>query len=179
MRASGERQMSSAERARMRAAQIFENVDLDSEEDKFALPAGLAPDEWEYEWKTHEVIGKRNPGYEVELSRKGWDPVDTSRHPEMMPAGYTGPITREGMVLMERPKVVNDRQKKAAYAKAVGQLRGQEQLVGVAPPNTLQRQDSTGRSVSKISSEYVSPGAVQNEGFVPVSHRGGPVPVPE
>lgn len=168
-------QRTSAEEAAIRAAQIFENVDLDSEDDKFALPQNLAPDGWEYEWKTYEVIGKRNPGNEVQLSRMGWDPVDTARHPEMMPQGYAGAITREGMMLMQRPKVVNDRQREVAYAKAVRQVRGQQEQVGTVQKGQFARDPR----VTTMRSEFVSPGAIKGDGFVPVSHRGGPVPVPE
>ena len=75
-------------RSRAGAEQIFANVDLDAEDDKFALPSNLAPDGWEYEWKTYEVIGKRNPGNEVQQARIGSEPVDPARHPEMMPNGY-------------------------------------------------------------------------------------------
>lgn len=165
--------MSSAERAAARARQIFENVDLDLEDDKFALPADLAPDGWEYEWKTLEVYGKRNPGNEVQMARMGWEPVDTTRHPEMMPSAYSGPIVREGMGLMERPKIVNDRQRQANYQKAVSQVRGQEVQVGIAPKNTLQRFDSRGAPVSKVTREFVPPSALKDEGFVQV---GTPIP---
>lgn len=168
-------QRTSAEEAAIRAAQIFEDVDLDSEDDKFALPAHLAPDDWEYEWKAYEVIGKRNPGNEVELARKGWDPVDTTRHPEMMPVGFSGAITREGMMLMQRPKVVNDRQRQAAYTKAVRQVRGQEEQIGTVQKGQFARD----ARVMKMESEFVSPRAMKGEGFVGVSHRGGPMPVPE
>lgn len=168
-------QRTSAEEATIRAAQIFENVDLDSEDDKFALPPNLAPDGWEYEWKTQEVMGKRNPGNEVQLARMGWDPVDTTRHPEMMPQGYTGAITREGMMLMQRPKIVNDRQRQAAYTKAVRQVRGQEEQIGTVQKGQFAR-DSR---VMKVESEFVPPSAVRGEGFVGVSHRGAPMPVPE
>jgi hypothetical protein len=165
--------MSSADRAALRAQQIFETVDLDLEDDKFALPADLAPEGWEYEWKTYTIIGKTNPGNEVQLARTGWEYVDATRHPEMMPVGYTGPIEREGMRLMERPKIVNDRQRQANYMRAINQVRGQEQLVGVAPKNTMQRHTSQGQPVSKIEREFVSPAAIKNEGFVQV---GTPIP---
>ena len=103
----------------------------------------------------------------------GWDPVDTSRHPEMMPNGYSGVITREGMMLMQRPKVVNDRQRKAMYAKAVNQVRDKQVEVGVAQKGQVERK------VLSQSSSFVSPSALKGEGFVPVSHRGGPMPIPE
>ena len=159
--------------AEARAKQIFANVDLDSEEDKFSLPPNFEPDGWEYEWKTLEVYGKRNPGNEVQMARMGWEPVDTSRHPEMMPSAYSGPIVREGMGLMERPKIVNDRQRQANYQKAVSQVRGQEVQVGIAPKNTLQRFDSRGAPVSKVTREFVPPSALKDEGFVQV---GTPIP---
>lgn len=163
----------SLQEAADRAAQIFGTVDLDSEEDKFALPPGLAPEGWGYEWKTLEVYGKRDPGREVQMSRMGWDPVDTSRHPEMMPQNYQGQIVREGMGLFQRPEIVNQRQRQAAYQKARDQLRDQQQITGHAPNDTMQRHDSDGRPVGqtggKVRSEFMSPGALKNEGFVAVS----------
>lgn len=170
----------SLQEAQERARQIFENVDLDSEEDKFALPPNFEPDGWEYEWKTLEVFGKRNPGNEVQMARMGWDPVDTVRHPEMMPVGFSGQITREGMGLFQRPKIVNDRQRAAMYNKAIGQVRGQEAHVGMAPKDTMQRTDSRGQSVGqtggRVKSEFVAPSSVKDEGFVPVRRANEPIP---
>lgn len=54
-------------------------------------------------------MGEEFYSYQVELARNGWEPVPLSRHPELMPAGWTGEtIEIEGLLLMERPKVFTD-----------------------------------------------------------------------
>lgn len=71
--------------------------------DKFWIDPDIIPDGVTYEWKRQTVLGYEDPGYQVELAENGWEPVMAERHPHYMPPGYSGPITRDGMILMERP----------------------------------------------------------------------------
>lgn len=94
------------DRAARRAAEIrgHNGGALEDGTDQFYIDPASVPDGWCYEWKVRSVLGAEDPAREVDLRRRGWEPVEASRHPEMMPRGSTAAdITRKGMVLMERP----------------------------------------------------------------------------
>jgi hypothetical protein len=94
-------------RAAKRAAELREHLTtFDDGVDKFSTPP--APAGWTYEWKRRTVMGWEDPSYLSSLARLGWEPVQASRHPELMPKGYVGSIEREGQVLMERPQEITD-----------------------------------------------------------------------
>ena len=138
-------------RAAARAAQLRDTgaLNLDTT-DEFQAPK--APDGWEYEWKTLTVLNQENPGYQVQLQQRGFDPVPANRHPEMMPTNYQGEtITRKGMILMERPKEINDEARRRASADARNQVRGMEEKLTGAPAGTLDRtQVSVKKSYSPV-----------------------------
>ena len=94
------------DRAKKRLLEIREGMpDGGENRDKFWAP--LPPSGWDYQWKRKLIYGMEDPSYQVELARNGWDPVPLSRHPEMMPKGWTGTtIEVDGQVLMERPMVL-------------------------------------------------------------------------
>lgn len=143
-------------RAAARAAQLREHGALDAEmTDDFQLPPGLQPDGWEYEWKRHTVVNQEDPGYQVQLAQRGFGPVPASRHPELMPTNYTGStIERKGMILMERPKEINDESRARAYREATRQVQSMEEKLSGAPPGTLER---TAASVKKSYSPVEIP----------------------
>ena len=65
-------------------------------------------------------MNEEQSSYLVELARNGWEAVPLSRHPEMMPKGWSGKtIEVEGLVLMERPAVLTeaDRAEEARLAR--------------------------------------------------------------
>ena len=74
-------------RAAKRAAELRGHVEtFDDGVDKFAAPR--APDGWTYEWKRKTVMGWEDPAYMSNLMRTGWEPVPSSRHPELMAKGH-------------------------------------------------------------------------------------------
>lgn len=110
------------ERAARRAAELRKhNITFDDGVDKFYAPG--APDGWVYEWKRRTVMGWEDPSYMSNLERAGWEPVPASRHPEMMPKGYTGSIERDGQILMERPKEITDEIRNIELRKARQQVQ--------------------------------------------------------
>lgn len=110
------------ERAAKRAAELRKhNISFDEGIDKFAAPK--APDGWTYEWKRKSVMGYEDQSYMSGLERTGWEPVQASRHPEMMPKGYTGAIERDGQILMERPKEITDEIRGLELKKAREQVQ--------------------------------------------------------
>ena len=118
-----------------RAKQILDSVsDFGESADEFAVDPAVIPDGWSYEWKQLSVMGSIDPSRQIELARNGWDPVPTSRHPEMMPAETKEKnIVRKGLQLMERPLEVTDLVRKREVARAAGQMRNKkEQLEGAS-----------------------------------------------
>jgi len=97
-------------RAEARIREIRGNPDLQNggaERDKFYAPP--PPDGWSYEWKVKSVMGKDDLDAIRRVEMSGWTPVPLSRHPELMPRGWSGDaIEVGGLVLMERPKVFTD-----------------------------------------------------------------------
>jgi len=139
-------------RAEKRAAELRQhNITFDDGIDKFSAPP--APDGWTYEWKRRSVMGWEDHSYMSNLTRTGWEAVQSSRHPEMMPKGYTGSIERDGQVLMERPKEISDEIRSIEIRKA----RQQVQIkAGQLDPNgrggLMERNDSNANM--KISKGY-------------------------
>lgn len=136
--------LSPRERAAARAAEILanNNGDLDDGTDEFAIDRDIIPDGWDYEWKTHMVMGATDPAKETSLRKKGWEPVPSGRHPELMPLGTPpgAPILRKGMMLMERPLVLTEQQRELDYRRARAQVSIKEQGLREAPPGTLDRE---------------------------------------
>lgn len=112
--------MDSVARAEARMRELRDSMGEGAEErDKFWAPK--PPDGWDYQWKRRLIMGEEQASYQVELARKGWEAVPLSRHPDMMPMGWAGnTIEVEGLVLMERPKVLTQeaRQLEAQDARA-------------------------------------------------------------
>lgn len=127
------------ERAARRAAQIRGHLgDMDEGSDDFAAPS--APPGWTYEWKRKLTLGQEDPAHMVELVRMGWEPVPATRHPEMMPGGWSAnTIERKGMILMERPTELVDEAKEIERRRAIGQVRAKEAQLSGAPDGTFTR----------------------------------------
>jgi hypothetical protein len=139
-------------RAARRAAEIRNNVgSMDDGVDDFRAPE--APPGWSYEWKRKLNLGAEDPAYQVELARKGWEPVPTSRHPAFMPDGGRHPIIeRKGMVLMERPLELTEEARRIEIQKARNQVRSKEQQLNAAPDGQFGRDHEQVRA--KINKSY-------------------------
>lgn len=133
------------ERARKRVAELRQlHGDDDSLEDTFYDKWYCeAPPGWSYEWKTHSVWNKEYPQYYNTLLRRGWAPVPASRHRHLLYPEYTDEsIIIEGMVLMERPKELTDRQRLRDIRKAADVVRNSEIKLTEAPPGTPSRSEN-------------------------------------
>jgi hypothetical protein len=154
MRAS-QREDDPRARAERRAAEIRKHLKGDTSDgaDRFFVDPEIIPDGWSYEWKRKTIWGKEDPAHEVELARQGWEPVPASRHPQMMPKGNWQTIERDGMVLMERPKVLTDDVHKENLRKARLQVKAKEAQLTQAPEGTFDRDDPRVRPSIKKSFE--------------------------
>lgn len=140
---AGQREDDPRARAERRAAEIRKHLKGDTSDgaDRFWVDPAIIPDGWSYEWKRKTIWGKEDPAHEVELSRQGWEPVPASRHPQMMPKGNWQTIERDGMILMERPKVLTDDVHRDNLKKARLQVKAKEAQLNQAPEGTFERDD--------------------------------------
>lgn len=140
--------------AAARAAELRGHSDTDAGTDEFFVEPGIIPIGWSYEWKMHTVLGAEDPAHQVALARKGWEVVPSSRHPEMMPLGYTGGIiVRKGMVLMERPLVITEEARAVESRRARLQVRAKEEQLSAAKPGEFERSNK-GNEMTKIKKGY-------------------------
>jgi hypothetical protein len=107
--------------------------------DEFYIDPRVIPEGWDYNWKREFVAGQSEDDHLIEMRVAGWEPVDAKRHPDMMPVGYSGPVRKKGMILMERPleitRMAQDRE--AATAREV--VVAKEKALGMAPAGTFER----------------------------------------
>lgn len=141
-------------RAARRAQELRDHGSVFEESnDKFFVDASIIPAGWAYEWKRHLVAGAQDPTYEVTLARTGWEPVAASRHPEMMPQGWTSFIEREGMILMERPLEINDEAKARDLRTARNQVRQKEDQLYATETGQFERNNKD-QTLVKIGRSY-------------------------
>jgi len=128
-------------RAAARAAQIRDdNGGMDEGTDEFYIPKDIIPDGWTYEWKRHTIWNQEDPAYTVQIAREGWEPVPSSRHPQMMPSNWTkGTIERKGMMLMERPTEISEEVRRIEQKRARDQVRIKEAQLSGTPEGTMDR----------------------------------------
>jgi len=127
------------------------NANLDEGVDKFATPK--PPEGWSYEWKMKSVNGWEDPSHYNRISMGGWEPVESKRHPEMMPKGHVGSIEREGMILCERPMVITQERQAKDLQNARNQVRTKEgQLDPKGRGGIISREDAQVRP--KVSKDH-------------------------
>ena len=155
------RALSPREAAEKRAAELRDNRDASFDgEDNFYVDLQSIPDGWDYEWKTWTVFGQEQQTRMMGYKRSGWEEVPASRHPDMMPVGYKEPyIIREGMILMERPKIISEEYR-------ARQLRDSRDLV------------RTNEAKAK-GGEGIHEGFDKRGGQIKHSYAPGAIPIPD
>jgi hypothetical protein len=129
------------QRASLRAAELRDHLgNTEASSSQFDILAENIPDGWTYNWKRISVFEWEDKNNLINVRRDGWDPVPSSRHPEMMPKGDTsGYIIRDGMMLMECPTEIVDERKRFELKKARDQVRFKEAQLSGTPEGTLTR----------------------------------------
>lgn len=147
--------------AEQKAREWFAHIDtLPDGQDKYYIAPNKIPDGWTYEWKTHEVLGKQDPQYQVQLAQTAWQAVPASRHAEMMPAGFRGAtIDIGGMRLMERPRLITDYQKAKDERNAKAPINNLRAKLGAAPAGHFERGTHQGAPVA-VKAEFGPPPAI-------------------
>ena len=144
----------SVREAEIRAQEIIDSLgDSIYQSDEFFIDVSAIPEGWAYQWRRQSVAGKEDPHYMVGLQRNGWKAVPASRHPEMMPIGWTGAIEKKGLILMELPKILVDRATAAAKREAVEQIRNSEAMLHEAPANTGSRDPELLRQLGRTGAK--------------------------
>lgn len=124
--------------------------------DEFYIDPRIIPEGWDYNWKRQEIAGMPDKAYEVELLQAGWEPVPAERHPDMVPPGHVGAITKKGMILMERPSEISNMAKQREFATARDLVINKERALGIAPAGTFER-DSNRTGIKKSYSPMEIP----------------------
>jgi hypothetical protein len=141
--------------AAIRAAELRSHLERNQGEiqqyDEFYIDPAKIPEGWDYNWKRYTVLGMKDDAYDVETTQNGWEPVDSSRHPEMMPIGHVGPIIRKEMILMERPSEISNMAKQRELYEARKAVADKEKALGLAPSGHFDR--DLGRSGVRKSYE--------------------------
>jgi len=144
--------------AAARAAQLQAHWggEIPEEVNEYYIDPIIVPDGWSYEWKRLTVYNAPDPAYQVTVAQGGWEPVPTSRHPEMMPEGWdkSAQITRKGQGLFERPAIITARAVEKRAFDARLQMRQKQEQLGMAPKGQLERTKSDGSSLVKINRSY-------------------------
>ena len=138
-----------------RAKAIMEHIGTFGESaDEFSIDPSIVPDGWSYEWKHYSVMGQIDPSRQIELARKGWEAVPTSRHPEMMPGDTSERnIVRKGLQLMERPTEITELAKKHERRAATDQMRSKKEQLESAPAGTFERMNKD-QSMARVKTDF-------------------------
>jgi hypothetical protein len=123
-------------------------------ENKFHFPPEKIPPGWSYEWKRQSCYGQPDTDHQVNLRENCWTPVPAERHPEMMPVDHKGPITKDGMILMERPEYLTKEARQEDYDFAMGEVRKKESQMGQTPPGTFPRNHPSAQRVSGVRKSF-------------------------
>jgi hypothetical protein len=99
-----------------------------------------APPGWIYNWKTHSVWNKEYPQYLAATQHNGWSPVPSHRVRHLLYPEYDAENTIiDGMILMERPKEINDRVNTRMLHNARDAVRNSERKLAETPSGTAPR----------------------------------------
>ena len=76
---------------------------------------------WDYEFKTHKVVGQEVDGGDwTAVAEGGWIPVRPAEMPDMLPPGYTGnTIDRYGMRCFKRPMKFTEEARQELLDRAI------------------------------------------------------------
>jgi hypothetical protein len=123
-------------------------------DDKYYVHPSKIPAGRSYEWKREQVYGQPDTDHQVNLRENHWTPVPASRHPEMMPIGDTGPVRKDGMILMERPLYVTQEAREEDYQIAMDQVRAKESQMRNTPGGTFTRDHPSVHRIARVQRSY-------------------------
>ena len=92
-----------------------------------------------FEWKRHTCKGEEYPFYIAGMRRQGWEPVDASDVPELVPEGFTGSVIVDGQLLMARRQELTDQARAEVKRLSDAQIAERNKANGVAPSGQAPR----------------------------------------
>lgn len=132
--------LSARDIAAKRAAEIRAEGSLRDKLNPNDLHVEGIPEGWTYEWKRASTMGQEDTAYQVDLKRRGFEPVPREDHPEMMPSNVMGnTIERNGLILMRIPTEIKKEYENISLQEARAAVRDQNILLGQAPKGTFER----------------------------------------
>jgi len=140
-----------------RWARLINEDHAEDEPDRLKVPKHIVPDGMEYQWITDKVFGQTFGQRRGTFEMKGWEAVPASRHDGLFtPRGYEGEIEIDGLVLMERPKVLSDRARAATdrRAREVVQTKEMQLKGGNLSGVTLDPQHPNAVGHNRINKSY-------------------------
>lgn len=129
------------EPVRAKGAARTRRRNVGSSGDRFHVPSHLIPEGSSVEWKRHTVWGKDDQAYDMSLLEAGWLPVQADQIPGLMREGYAGPVTRDGLMLYERPVELTDEARREDLQNARTQMRAKEEQLSGAPAGHFARDE--------------------------------------
>lgn len=112
-------------------------------DDKYATPLDIKPDDQDWNWKRWSVAGKTDEFvafYQAELRANHWQPVMAEDYPSIAPFGQTtGPIVNGALMLMWRPMYLSEEARAEEIEAAVARVRSNANRIKDAPPGTFGR----------------------------------------
>ncbi|HZS57522.1 MAG TPA: hypothetical protein VFA65_24190 [Bryobacteraceae bacterium] len=85
-----------------------------------------------FEWKAHTVKGEEQVSHLALMRRQGFEPVDMQEVHELYADGAAGPAITDGMLLMARPKELEEKARAETKRLADQQLQDQNRKNGVS-----------------------------------------------
>jgi len=133
--------------------------------DKYAIDPRIVEKGWVYEWKRSTVFNQPDPGYEAELAQNGWRAVPAERHPGIfMGAGATGPVIRDGLILMERPAALNEEERAMSLRSAQDAVRNVKRQHGLGIGDAEGRTKLiTNKNVSFVNEQGVTVTGIEDD----------------
>jgi len=116
-------------------------------DDRFAIPKGIVPPGFSYEWKRESVFGKPDPYHQSGLRENHWTPVPAERHPGLL-------VKQDGMILMERPSYLTDEAHEEDFKVAMEQVQIARSGITDTPQGQFTRAHDSARRATKINTDY-------------------------
>lgn len=125
------------------------------EVDEFFVDPLDIPDGFIVEWKRYSTMGKIDSQHHVGLEKDGWEYAQPKDFPSVVGRNHKEPtIIIKDLVLMIRPKELNEEARLEERQKSQNQVRSKLEEIGLSKPGELQRTDSAGRNLAKVKTSY-------------------------
>ena len=114
----------------------------DQTADPFSIPDDLQDPDYEFQWIRVSTYGQEDISNQIVMQEQGWRFVPAEREKfrgRFMPSDYTGHIFRDGLALVERPKVLCDEARRESAQRVKEQSTAQRQQFGMALPSGFEK----------------------------------------